>query len=208
MDNHYSTWHKTFPKSGVGKQYPYLLEQITQNRQTQTAQRRQTGKFFTDRKKAIWRRGLDYGCGKGGTISWLQGLCPWIEIQGYDPGHDSYNTVPEGPFDFLYTADVLEHVDICRAPAGALQISQTIKHCESLSKINIHIIDLTPAKKHLPDGRNAHITLLDKHAWIDLFREHDHKITHITQYSTPDPNFKTRDRLCITTKHSTMAPLS
>ena len=201
MDNHYTDWHTQFPKSGVGKQYPFLLEQITLNRKTHTQHRNLTGKPLTDKKKWEWRRGLDYGCGKGGTIEWLQGLCKWITIEGYDPGNSAFNTLPKGDFDFLYTADVLEHIAIEDIP-------QTLTHCESISKINIHIIDLTPAKKHLPDGRNAHITLLDKDEWIEVFEQHEHKITHISQYSTPDPNFTTRDRLCIITKHSTVAPLS
>ena len=186
----YTDWHSTFPGSGRGKQYPWLLDKILQN-QTQYS----NPKLRKSEKAKRWSTILDYGCGKGGTAEWLKGLIKQpIEIDLYDPGHELYRHTPlRETYDLVYSCDVLEHIE--REDMGTV-----IEHCQRLSDHNLHIIDLTPAKKHLPDGRNAHVTLLDKYEWIELFEQHRHTIEEVYPYAVPDPNFTTRDRLCIWTR--------
>ena len=188
----YTDWHKTFPGSGQGKQYPYLLDKILANHREYSRARRQS----QSNKPRLWQRILDYGCGKGGTAEWLESLItkPPISIDRYDPGHPSYKDTPlREKYDLVYSCDVLEHIE-------REDIHTVIEHTQKLSKNNIHIIDLTQAKKHLPDGRNAHVLLLDKYEWIELFEQHKHNIEEVRPYSVPDPNFTTRERLCIWTR--------
>jgi 2-polyprenyl-3-methyl-5-hydroxy-6-metoxy-1,4-benzoquinol methylase len=184
----YTDWHKTFPGSGQGKQYPYLLDKIlTHNRE----QRRHTRGVSKP-----WHTILDYGCGKGGTALWLHTLIKKqpLEIDLYDPGHDAYKHTPlRDSYDLVYSCDVLEHIE-------PEDIHGVIEHTQRLAKHNIHIIDMTQAKKRLPDGRNAHVLLQDKYEWIETFEQHAHTIEEVFAYSIPDPNFTTRDRVCIWTR--------
>ena len=187
MKKIYSDWHKTFPGSGQGKEYPYLLDKIlTHNRE---ASRTRSG-------QQPWHTILDYGCGKGGTALWLQSLIRKqpLAIDLYDPGHELYKHTPlREKYDLVYSCDVLEHIE-------REDLDATIEHTQSLAGHNIHIIDMTPAKKHLPDGRNAHVTLMNTHEWIELFEQHDHTIEEVFPYAVPDPNFTTRERVCIWTR--------
>ena len=186
----YTDWHRTFPGSGRGKQYPYLLDKILDNHRNHKRSLRQTEKSRTKR----WSTILDYGSGKGGTAEWLNGLIKELEIDCYDPGHEQFkDTALKNSYDLVYSCDVLEHIE-------PEDINTVIGHTQSLSTNNIHIIDMTPAKKHLPCGRNAHVLLLDKYEWIELFETHTHTIEEVFPYSVPDPNFRTRERVCIWTR--------
>ena len=181
----YTDWHKMFPGSGQGKQYPWLLDKIISNHKANSERRVQ---------KNQWRVFLDYGCGKGGTARWLNSLVKKIEIDCYDPGNPQYkDTEFRSHYDAVYTCDVLEHIE----PSD---IHNIIEHTQSLSDVNLHIIDMTPAKKRLPDGRNAHILLQDKWQWIETFEQHRHVIEEVYPYSIPDPNYTTRERVCIWTR--------
>jgi len=175
MNKNYSEWHKLFPGSGQGKHYPWLLEQ-----------------FCT----YAYPRALDYGAGKGGTIHWLESLTS-SDITGYDPGYPAYQdkSVLDAQYDVVYACDCFEHIE-------REDIDAVIDECQSLAPVNLYIIDLTPAKKRLPDGRNAHILLLDRHQWVELIEQHEHTVESIMQYSEPDPNYGKRHRLCIRTRRS------
>jgi hypothetical protein len=59
-----------------------------------------------------------------------------------------------------------------------------------------HIIDTTPAKKILPTGENAHVTLLKPHEWQDLFQEWlDVQVTQTLR--EPDPTYGERVRVML-----------
>lgn len=172
MKTIYSDWHKTFPASGQGKHYPWLLEII---------------QLYRPHKV------LDWGCGKGGTVEWLSSLYPDTEFQGYDPGNPEYSESPTGKFDLVYSADVLEHIEI-------MDIPDTIRDIAKITKRSVHIIDLTPAKKTLPDGRNAHVTLMTAEDWqykLDQYAESE----LIKIYHEPDKTYGRRSRVCIVLKH-------
>ena len=186
MKEIYKDWHKTFPGSGQGKQYPYLLEKIKDNHRLNNRVKGET---------KIWprfNRILDYGCGKGGTMRWLETFCTDLVVDGYDPGHPDYaNTETlKHEYDAIYTADVMEHIE-------EDDLEAVIRQQQSLSICNIHIIDLTPAKKRLPDGRNAHVTLLDCDEWKwHLEAPGTHAIEDMRLWTIPDPNYGERTRLC------------
>ena len=161
-------FHKLFPGSGQGKEYDFLQHQ-----------------FAMLKPNSV----LDYGAGKGGTTRWLNSLgYPTTAYDPYWPEHNN-TTVLDTEYDALFTADVLEHIELTAIPWDTFK---------QLSKQQLHIIDLTPAKKRLPDGRNAHITLLEEDEWIEQFHTNmGGNLRMRYTYATPDPNYEWRNRLCL-----------
>ena len=105
---------------------------------------------------------LDYGCGKGlilGSLS--EKLIPLgMRLQGYDPCVEKYSEPPK-PADILLCTDVLEHVE-------PEKTAEVLKHISSLTlNVCYLVIDLLPAVKTLPDGRNAHINLHSTGWWLN-----------------------------------------
>ena len=138
---HYTDWHELFPHSGKGKEFPWMLEVF-------------------DRLKP--RSALDYGCGKGGTADYIK-LHVDVDIDRYDPGYAPYAQKPNKQYDLVYSTDVFEHIEW-------EDIQPSIEYCNTLStEYQAHIIDLDPARKKLPDGRNAHVSLLSPDDWLDEF---------------------------------------
>ena len=94
---------------------------------------------------------LDFGCGKGNLVKTLREEYPNMKVYGYDPGNAEFSTLP-AEVDLIYSTDVLEHIE----PEF---LSQTIADLSSRTSLMYHIIACHPAKKFLPDGRNAHLII-------------------------------------------------
>jgi len=171
-------YHQHNPEAGKGKQYLYLLEKLQ----------------HVNHFNSI----LDFGAGQGGTARWLNEELN-LDIQCYDPGIAAYSDphiVTNRYWDYIYSADVLEHIPLAELKQHTLPLlANTIRDELYL------IIDLTPAKKQLPDGRNAHITLLTEDAWVEVLREHI-KIIDMCIDEQPDKTYGTRRRLCVTARRS------
>lgn len=103
---------------------------------------------------------LDWGAGKGTLKEYLRRYTP-AKVQNYDPAVPEFSAPPE-PADLVICTDVLEHVerpftrDVLRGIA------------DNARKAAFFNISLCPAKKSLPDGRNAHINLRDPIEWFKL----------------------------------------
>ena len=109
---------------------------------------------------------LDYGCGKGLILDSLsEKLIPLgMRLQGYDPCVEKYSEPPK-PADILLCTDVLEHVE-------PEKTAEVLKHISSLTlNVCYLVIDLLPAVKTLPDGRNAHINLHSTGWWLDALSD-------------------------------------
>jgi hypothetical protein len=102
---------------------------------------------------------LDYGCGGGAMMEHMQGLYPNTQLSGYDPGMAEFSAYPTS-VDLIYSTDVFEHIE----PA---HIDSTLKLLWQTSPINFHKIACFPAKKKLPDGRNAHLIIEEPEWWIN-----------------------------------------
>jgi uncharacterized Rossmann fold enzyme len=107
---------------------------------------------------------LDYGCGKEALRKSIeQAFSPAINTtyRGYDPA--SLAAEPRAA-DLVVCADVMEHVEIeC--------VDAVLDHIKSLARHAVYFsISLVPAKKTLPDGRNAHITLLAPDDWLAMIK--------------------------------------
>ena len=102
---------------------------------------------------------LDFGCGHGALITSIQELYPAMQVEGYDPGNSDYNRMPNRSFDVVISADVFEHVE-------PKHLAETLKLISG--KIQVagwFRIACYPAKKSLPDGRNAHLIVQSPDWW-------------------------------------------
>jgi len=110
---------------------------------------------------------LDYGAAKGRTVSAIQKeywIPPHVSFYNFDPFVEEYAGKPQ-PATFVICTDVMEHVE----PECTIAV---LDHIQYLTKNMVFFsISLTPAKKTLPDGRNAHINLRDPEFWLRKIRQ-------------------------------------
>lgn len=99
---------------------------------------------------------LDYGCGKGI-------LADRIGATKYDPA--TFPGHPH-PHDLVICLDVLEHVEPnC--------LDAVLCHIRELTlKVAFLVVATRPARKNLPDGRNAHLIIQSQDWWTDKLSEH------------------------------------
>lgn len=122
---------------------------------------------------------LDYGCGKGNLVRTLKERYPEMEIMGFDPAIPEFKTLPETSPDLIVCTDVLEHVEPDK-------IDNVLTYIFGTCRVAYLTIACYPAKKGLPDGRNAHILVKDKQWWLDAINEWDNwsirekTIKHVT----------------------------
>lgn len=88
---------------------------------------------------------LDYGCGQR-TLERTLGFA----IRNYDPCIPGLDAPPE-PADVVVCTDVLEHVE----PECLDEVLDDLRRVTR--NIGFFVIANRPAKKTLPDGRNAHL---------------------------------------------------
>lgn len=101
---------------------------------------------------------IDYGCGKGTYVRQIQEDFN-IKSKGYDPGVTEFENLPIETFDCLISNDVIEHFE-------PEYLTPNLQKMQSLfTKAAWLIIACYPAKKHLPDGRNAHLIIEDSAWW-------------------------------------------
>lgn len=103
---------------------------------------------------------LDYGCGK----QTLKASMPELRVLGYDPAFPELSA-PPAPADFVFCGDVLEHVE----PDFVASVIDDLQRVTR--RYGLFVISTQPAKKILPDGRNAHLSLLPVSRWASLLAE-------------------------------------
>ena len=99
---------------------------------------------------------LDYGCGK----QMLKKKLPYIT--GYDPAIDGLDDEPS-PATLVVCTDVLEHVE-----PGCLDAVLDDLHRVTGTTL-FCTVGIGPAKKKLPDGRNAHLIQESHQWWLEKF---------------------------------------
>ena len=101
---------------------------------------------------------LDFGCGQGRLVQTMSEVYPHAKVYGYDPGNINYSTMPKPVVDVIVSADVFEHIE-------PEYLDDTLKMIgKQMSVAGWFRIACYPAKKHLPDGRNAHL-IVESPAW-------------------------------------------
>lgn len=119
---------------------------------------------------------LDYGCGKGVLIEFLNNNN--IICEGFDPAVEEFLNKPsyETGYDGVTCLDVLEHI-----PYNCIDdLLRDI--CSYDAQYTFFNIALRKASQLLPDGSNAHLIVEDKDWWNDKINNAfpKHKIITIT----------------------------
>ena len=108
---------------------------------------------------------LDYGAGKMRLWTALmeQGKVKHqFSYRAYEPADDNHSDTPE-PADMVACIDVLEHVEPECLEAVLDELQRLTK------RVGLFTVHTEPAKKTLPDGRNAHLTQKDMVWWLPKF---------------------------------------
>ena len=105
---------------------------------------------------------LDYGSADGKFQKQLRRRLPEfddMEIVEYDPGipGKEFNNIP---CPFVICVDVLEHIE----PALLENVLDDLQRCTE--GYGLFYIAMFPAKKTLPDGRNAHLIIESSDWWL------------------------------------------
>jgi hypothetical protein len=103
---------------------------------------------------------LDYGCGKG----LLKQALKWPTLREYDPSVEGKDAIPD-PADMCICTDVLEHIE----PDCLDSVLDDLQRCTK--KVGFFTIATRPAKKTLPDGRNAHLIQQPVAWWLPKLME-------------------------------------
>lgn len=98
---------------------------------------------------------LDYGSGKGTLADALHEF----EVKNYDPAFPETSKTPQ-PADLVICGDVLEHIEPDCLDAVLDDLKRVTK------KVLFATVATRPAKKTLPDGRNAHLIQEDMMWWL------------------------------------------
>jgi 2-polyprenyl-3-methyl-5-hydroxy-6-metoxy-1,4-benzoquinol methylase len=108
---------------------------------------------------------LDYGCGRGLLKQELEDAYePQYSIMEYDPAIEGKTWKPARA-DVVVCGDVLEHIEP-DCLYSVLDDIHKIARCAVLL-----VISTSPAKKHLPDGRNAHLIVEPVVWWMPKLME-------------------------------------
>lgn len=106
---------------------------------------------------------LDYGCGSNLTL--MKTLAEGrmvkhpFKYQAYDPCVPQYATPPV-PAELVACIDVLEHIE----PDN---LDEVLDHLYSVTEaVGFFSVSCVPAKKVLPDGRNAHLIQEQPEFWL------------------------------------------
>lgn len=117
---------------------------------------------------------LDFGCGHGALMGVIKYNHPHIIIDGYDPGNPKFQIFPKNKYDAVISIDVFEHIEPKHLDTTLAEIGKKI------GKYAFFRIACYPARKKLPDGRNAHLIIKRPVWWrkkiikamdVDIFRE-------------------------------------
>lgn len=114
---------------------------------------------------------LDYGSGKGllyqdspdhAPNSRYKTLADWpgVTVTCYDPGYEPFSQEVDGRFDAVISTDMLEHVPEEDVP---WVLDELFAHARSFLYL---VAACFPARKHLPDGQNAHCTVMPPEWWV------------------------------------------
>ncbi len=143
---------------------------------------------------------LDYGCGKalayglaeftlpdGSKQTGLRAFWGIDDITLYDPGYAPYSALPTGRYDVVISTDVLEHV--CEE-----DLDWVIGEIFGYAKKAVYCtVACYPARKSLPNGENAHVTLQQPDWWKAVFRRVAERHPGIPYYVTFMLDSATRD---------------
>jgi hypothetical protein len=150
------------PRNVITPEYKALNEQMHREREGYGVQ----GRFYAAQirllARVVSRDILDYGCGKRLLEAGLS-----FPIRNYDPGIPGLDARPD-PADVVVCLDVLEHIEPELLDDVLADLARVTR------RAGYFTVSVIPAKKTLPDGRNAHLIVQPREWWEDrlsrLFR--------------------------------------
>lgn len=113
------------------------------------------------------KRILDYGCGNAAAYKQKRIHKKYwggAEMALYDPAIEKYSEKPRGTFHGVICCDVLEHVPEDELPAFLADLFSYAERFVFMS------VCCRPAKRLLPDGQNAHVTVRPFTWWEQLIK--------------------------------------
>lgn len=124
---------------------------------------------------------LDWGCGEAlqwhqrtlrqQTTSLPEVLGPLVQgYYRYDPYHPLYQKPPQGTWDWIVVADVLEHIP----EPGLAEFFQQLKHHQHPKTKLWFTISTQPSRNTFHTGLNTHVTIKSPQWWIETIKEHTH----------------------------------
>ena len=106
---------------------------------------------------------LDYGAGKGRLgVALKQHLDQALKIYQYDPAIPAWSA-PPAPCNFVACIDVLEHIE----PDLLEDVLDDLERVTA--RVGIFSVHTGPAKRILPNGRNAHLIQQPAAWWLPKF---------------------------------------
>jgi hypothetical protein len=114
---------------------------------------------------------LDYGAGRQFLAQELPKHFPEIQIHSYDPGIPSLSHPPH-PAELVCCIDVLEHVEPDCVDSVLDNLGQLVQ------RLGFFTVATDPAKRILPDGRNAHLCIQPIDWWREKIQERFSIIEH------------------------------
>ena len=108
---------------------------------------------------------LDFGCGKALEYENDPFEKKDLDIFLYDPYFFKHSKLPKTKYDLTICTDVMEHVE-------RDNLEKTLKDINKFTeKVIFFSISTRLAKKSLPDGRNAHVTIMTENEWNKIIRD-------------------------------------
>jgi hypothetical protein len=107
---------------------------------------------------------LDFGCGKGDQYinKHIHSRIWKIEMPSlYDPAIDEFSVMPDGIFDGVICADVMEHIPECAVDKTLYDVISRAK------KFAYFHISTRLARTLLPNGENSHVTVKEHDWWLE-----------------------------------------
>lgn len=173
-------------KSVISPEYAALNRRLHAEAGGYGAQGGQDAKIVVDNcRQNGYRTVLDYGCGKGTLKVAVETMAPELKVLEFDPAVEGKTELPTEPIDFLAALDVMEHVE----PDYLDAVLDTFRDLRP--KIVLLKISLTPSKRSLPDGRNAHILVRPAKWWMKRLEKRFAKVAsqtfplHLIFFGTP-----------------------
>ena len=119
---------------------------------------------------------LDYGCGRSDLVAHFYKDGERV-LGRYDPAISEHKDFPSEQFDLALCCDVMEHIPM----TGVDRVFSEIK---KISDRVIFVISTKPARAKLPNGMNAHVTLLTKSEWVNWVQDYFGKVNIVkTQWN-------------------------
>lgn len=145
----------------ISKEYRELNKQLHESRPDYGAfASKWAGQVASLAEKIKAQSILDYGCGKRSLEAGLKQVwhnVPVVQVTPYDPALD---LLDKKPCDLVACLDVLEHIE----PKRLDDVLDDLK--DMTLKVGFFTIATRPAKKFLPDGRNAHLIQENYQWWL------------------------------------------